>query len=236
MSDRRSPTNPDQLRSWMQSVESRLVALTSGRGRGPNSSWGLPFRMGDWEWFDNGLGQICARNVVTGVVQCPDGGGDCCECHAFSAQVEATSEPEIITFAPQTSDRLQDFMVGAVYEDSNAILIERGGLWQLNAGLVGTVSDGDSNGSVTSVLRITTPLAPATPTEIVIGHGYGLSAQTGLNPWSHARSAVFNLPAGSALEMYVSYAALTASVAAGSLSGHFVCDNAGFAEEVGGGT
>lgn len=71
MSTRRGTSATDPLGAFVRDMERRVRALEAGVGRGPNSSWGLPFQIGNWLWFEEG-GQLCVRNVVTGVRHCVD--------------------------------------------------------------------------------------------------------------------------------------------------------------------
>jgi len=77
VSRRNSGSAVDPLGDTLRDITRRLRNVEAGAGRGPGSSFGLPFRMGDWEW-DGDERELCATNVVSGVRLCVsdvEGGG-----------------------------------------------------------------------------------------------------------------------------------------------------------------
>lgn len=76
MSNRVAGTSDEALAAWIKDVERRLENLSTGGLRGPNSSFGLPFQIGNYRFFDHN-GELCVLNLVTNEIQCMTGGGDC---------------------------------------------------------------------------------------------------------------------------------------------------------------
>jgi len=64
----RSPMS-GELANRIRTIAKQISALEAGAGRGPGSSFGLPFQIGDWLWFEDGAG-LCVRNTKSGVVRC----------------------------------------------------------------------------------------------------------------------------------------------------------------------
>lgn len=64
------------LAAWVKSVERRLGTMERGGLRGPGSSFGLPFQVGNYRFFEHN-GELCVQNLVTFEIQCIGDNGGC---------------------------------------------------------------------------------------------------------------------------------------------------------------
>lgn len=67
----------DPLEAFVKDVERRVSAIERGGGRGPGSSYGLPFQIGQYRFFED-HGRLCVLNLDTLQIQCMQGDGGGC--------------------------------------------------------------------------------------------------------------------------------------------------------------